>query len=99
VLAHDDDALAAIAPEAAPIYLLVERLPSGIAVTRLDEAEWRFAKALCDGAPLEAALAGAGGLDAPALLAGHLAAGRLVGFTLARIEDAATVGAAGGMAR
>jgi hypothetical protein len=79
--------------------LLVERLSSGIAVTRLDEAEWRFAKALCDGEPLEAALADASGLDAPALLAGHLAEGRFVGFTLARVEDAAIAGATGGMAR
>jgi hypothetical protein len=83
VLARDDAALAALAIEAQDIYLLVQRFAAGVEVIRLDAAEWRFLAALCAGEPLQAALDGATGLDASALLAAHLAADRFVGFTLA----------------
>jgi hypothetical protein len=83
VLDGDDAALAALDLHPAPIHLMVQRRLTGVEVTRLDESEWQFAAALCAGRPLEAALAGATGIDATALIASHLAAERFVGFTLA----------------
>jgi hypothetical protein len=90
VLDRDDTALAALDLNASPIHLLVQRLPGGVDVIRLDESEWRFAAALCAGQPLHAALDKATGIDATALLARHLAAERFVGFTLAGEDEAST---------
>jgi hypothetical protein len=83
VLDGDDAALAALDLHPTPIHLLVQRCSNGIEVNRLDESEWRFAVALCTGQTLQAALDEATVIDATALIAGHLAAGRFVGFTLA----------------
>jgi hypothetical protein len=83
VLGSDDVALAALDLDGPPIHLLVERLPTGVEVMRLEEAGWRLAVALCAGQPLQAALDQAADVDAAAALAGHLAAGRFVAFTLA----------------
>jgi hypothetical protein len=82
VLDCDDAALAALNLHPAPVRLLVQRLPTGVEIIRLDESEWRFAAALCAGQPLQTALDEATGIDAAALLARHLAAERFVGFTL-----------------
>jgi hypothetical protein len=82
VLARDDGALAALALDRRAVHLLVQRLPAGVEVTRLDEAHWRFLAALCAGEPLQDALDKTRGVDALALLAAHLAADRFVGFTL-----------------
>jgi hypothetical protein len=87
----DDAALAALDLDGRPIYLLVQRRPSGVEVMRLDEAEWRFAAALCTGQPLETALDAATGIDAGAALASHLAAGRFVGFSLTSAHEPAAV--------
>jgi hypothetical protein len=83
VLAQDDAALATIDLTAGPAWLLVERLAAGVGVTRVDEQAWRFAAALFARRSLGAALDAANGIDAPALLAEHIAAGRFVGFDLA----------------
>jgi hypothetical protein len=83
VLSRDDAALAAVDVDAGPAHLMVERLASGVEVSRLDAAEWRFAAALCDGRAIEAALGEAPEGRAEVLLAGHLAAGRFVDFRLA----------------
>lgn len=83
VLAEDDAALAAADLAAGPVWLMVQRLASGVDVTRIDERAWRFAAALCAGEPLGAALSAAAGTDAAALLAEHLVAGRFIGFSLA----------------
>jgi hypothetical protein len=83
VLGGDDAALAALDLDGPPIHLLVQRLPTGVEVMRLDEREWRFAAALCAGQPLQMALDDATGIDAGASLANHLAAERFVAFTLA----------------
>jgi hypothetical protein len=83
VLGGDDAALAALDLDGPPICLLVQRLPAGVEVMRLDEAAWRFAAALCAGQPLLAALDDASDVDAGAMLANHLAAGRFIAFTLA----------------
>jgi hypothetical protein len=90
VLDADDAALAAVDLGEGPVHLLIERSDNGIEVSRLDERAWNFAALLCDGCPLETALAtfGAGGADV--LLAGHLTAGRFVDFRLAAPADAAT---------
>jgi Putative DNA-binding domain len=89
VLSRDDDALAAVDVDAGPAHLIIERLGTGVEVLRLDAAEWHFAAALCDGRPIEAALADAPEGRAEVLLAGHLAAGRLVDFHLAPAQYAA----------
>jgi len=82
VLAEDDQAMAAIDLDAGPVRLLVERLATGVEVTRLEEPAWRFAAALCASRPLQTAIGAAPEVDAAALLAEHLAAGRLIGFEL-----------------
>jgi hypothetical protein len=83
VLARDDAAMAAIDLDAGPVRFLVERCDTAVAVTSLAEPEWRFAAALFASRPLDAAIAAAPESDAASLLAGHLAAGRLIGFALA----------------
>ena len=83
VLAQDDEALAAIELAAGPVWLMVQRRPTGIDVTRIDERAWRFAAQLCVGEPLGAALDAVADADAPAQLAGHIAAGRFIEFRLA----------------
>jgi hypothetical protein len=82
VLDRDDAALATVDLDAGPVRLLVERGTAGIEVSRLDEAAWCFATALFDGWSIEEALAGTPGTSADAMLAEHLAAGRLVDFRL-----------------
>jgi hypothetical protein len=81
VLDRDAAALATLDLQSAPMQLLVQRLPGGVEVMRLDQAEWQFAAALCAGQPLQAALDAVPGLDATAQIARHLAAGRFVGFS------------------
>ena len=81
VLEKDGAALSAIYPSAGPVWLLAERLPTGVEVRRMSESAWRFTSALCDGKALAAALDEAPDLDAPALLAEHLAVGRFIDFS------------------
>ena len=54
---------------------------------RVDQASWRFAAALCAGAPLGAALAAHPDCDATPVLADFLARGRFIDFSLAPYED------------
>ena len=82
VLEEDDEALSAVDPGAGPVWLLVERRETGVEVRRMSEAAWRFAARLFAGLPLHAVLAELPEVDPPALLAEHLAAGRLVDFSL-----------------
>jgi hypothetical protein len=81
-LAQDDTALAAVDLNAGPVWLLVERLETGVEVTRLDEPAWCFSDALFASRPLQASIDAAPMIDAAAALASHLAAGRIVGFEL-----------------
>ena len=83
VLAQHDAALATIDPASGPVWLLVHRAESGVDVTRLSEAAWRFTEALFAGRPLHSALKEASSGDAQVLLAEHLAAGRLADFGFA----------------
>ena len=83
VLAQDDAALAAIDLASGPIGVLVHRPAGSVDVTRIDRRAWRFAAELLAGQPLGTALNVAESLDAAALLAEHIAAGRFIGFTLA----------------
>lgn len=82
VLRQDDAAMAAIDPSGPPVYLMVERVAEDVDVQRCECSEWGFAAALLEGQPLGAALANVAVRDAPALLAGHLSAGRCIGFHL-----------------
>ena len=82
VLAQDRAAMAAIDPAAGAVWLLVERRATGVEVARLTEPGWRFAAVLCASRPLQAAIDAAPEIEAASLLAGHLAAGRVVGFAL-----------------
>src|SRR5689334_10345462 len=52
VLAQDDAALAKIDLTAGPVWLIVQRLASGINVTRADQRSWRFAADLLAGRAL-----------------------------------------------
>jgi hypothetical protein len=96
-LAGDDAALAAIDLSDQPVHLLVERpvrnpgegASATVHVQRLGEAAWRLTSALCGGRSLAQALEEMAGADACAstVLAGHLAAGRFVAFTLNESGD------------
>ena len=89
VLEQDEAMLGAIDLSDAPIWLLIERLPTGIDVRRLSEPAWRFASALYAGQPLNEAVDLACGVDVAALLAEHLAAGRFIAFNLMQPAAAA----------
>jgi hypothetical protein len=93
VLSGDDVALAAVDLDAGLAHLLVERRATGVEVSRLDDATWRFAAGLCEGQPLAAVFAGATDARADALLAEHLSAGRFVEFRLAPPEDVTALNA------
>jgi hypothetical protein len=93
VLDGDDAALAAVDLDEGPVRLMVERRATGVEVSRLDDAAWRFAAALCDGRPLAAVIAGAADTRAYVLLAEHLAAGRFIDFRLAPPPDTTSVAA------
>jgi hypothetical protein len=82
VLAGDDGALGTLDIHAGPVFLLVERGPSGVEVTRLGAPEWNFLAALCAEKPVLSAIEAATQIDAATALAKHLADGRFVGFGL-----------------
>lgn len=82
VLDEDDTTLSAINPNAGPAWLLVQRLPAGIDVRRMNERAWQFTVALCSGMPLAAAFDVARDLETSALLADHLATGLFIDFKL-----------------
>jgi hypothetical protein len=82
VIAQDDAALGAIDLADAPVWLLVQRLATGIDVKRLSESAWRFTEALCEGRSLQAAVDVASDLDVSTLLAEHLTAERFIAFSL-----------------
>ena len=86
VLQRDEPAMAAIDLEEGPAFLLVERIADQVEVLRLDAGAWSFAEALFAGDCLAAALGKAPGVDAPALIARHLMAGRCVAFHVAPLE-------------
>jgi hypothetical protein len=82
VLATDEAALAAVQPASPRVHLLIERLGPDLSVRRLAAAEWSFARALCAGTPLAAALAAHAELDVQGQLALHLAERRLCAWHL-----------------
>jgi hypothetical protein len=82
VLSGDDAALAAVDLKAGPVWLLVERCATGVEVSRLDTATWRFAAALCEGRPLAKVFAECSEARHEVQLAEHLAAGRFTDFHL-----------------
>ncbi|MFM0420304.1 HvfC/BufC family peptide modification chaperone [Paraburkholderia aromaticivorans] len=82
VLERDDRAMEAVDLAEGPVWLLVHRTQSGIEVMRLGECEWRFTAMLFSGKSLSAALQDAPCDDAHAVLATHLARGRLAEVSL-----------------
>jgi len=90
VLSGEDSALAAIDLGAGEVWLLVQRLETGVDVTRISEVVWQFAKELFASRPLQAAIDAVPGIDAAATLASHLAAGRFIGFSLIDRDSAPT---------
>ncbi len=82
VLEQDDRALAAIDLSREAIWLLVQRSPAGVDISRIGEAAWRFSARLFAGWPLYVLIEEFPGLEIDALLGEHLAAGRLSGFSL-----------------
>jgi hypothetical protein len=98
VLAGDDAALAAVDLNSGPSCLLVERRATGVEVSRIDAAAWRFAHALCEGRPLVEVFAadsreqGEAECGHEIWLAEHLTAGRFIDFRLAPRDAAALTG-------
>ncbi len=82
VLGGDDAALAAVDLKTGPVCLLVERRATGVEVSRLDAAAWRFAVALCGGRSLADIFAEVAGTGGEVWLAEHLAASRFIDFRL-----------------
>ena len=87
VLEEEDSALAAVDLADGPVWLLVQRLPTGLDVRRLGESGWCFSRRLFDGLPLHAVLDEFAGLETDAWIAEHLATGRLASFSLADSTD------------
>lgn len=87
VLGNDDAALAAINLSSGPAWLIVQRGPSGVDITGMDEALWDFVNALCAGRPLGIVLAEHPVINAPAALADLLTHERFTGFRLAVCTD------------
>jgi hypothetical protein len=83
VLSGDDETLGAIDINTGPVHLLIERGTTGINVVRFNQSEWCFVATLCAGRPLQSVLGSSFDVDAPAVLAEHLAAGRFVSFEFA----------------
>lgn len=82
VLDGDDAALAGVDLKAGPVHLMVERRATGVEVSRLGAAAWRFAAALCEGRTLAEVFAETGDTGMESQLAEHLAAGRFIDFRL-----------------
>jgi hypothetical protein len=80
VLEQDDAALGAIDLGDAPVRLLIQRLPTGVDVRRLNEPAWRCTSALCAGQRLRQVVDLASAADISTLLAEHLAAGTFIEF-------------------
>ena len=80
VVESDDAALAELNLSDGPVHLQVQRLQNGVEVDRIDESAFRITAALMTGQPLGAALACDDASSAARVLAGHLAAGRFIGF-------------------
>lgn len=80
VLAHDDDALAALDVSARPCWLVVHRGPDGVMAERIDEAAYAVMQRLFAGEALDAIAADDAGLTGQ-VLAEQLAKGR---FTAVR---------------
>ena len=89
VLAQDDAAMAAIDLDASPVWLLIQRLETGVDVRRIAESAWQFLASLCAGRPLQDAVHAAPDVDVAILLAEHLAAGSFVGFQLIAHDNGA----------
>ena len=86
-LDENDAGLATIDLRDAPVWLLIERTSSRIDVKRLTEAAYRFTSALFDGQPIAEAVKLACDIDASAVLAEHLSAGRFVAFSTTGFDD------------
>jgi hypothetical protein len=82
VLDQDDAAMAAIDLGCGPACLLIERAGQSVLVQRLDAAAARFTQRLFAGEPLHAALETQAAETQRAVLADHLACGRMVDFEL-----------------
>lgn len=82
VLADDDAAMADVDLGAGSVRLLVQRLATGVDVTRISESAWHFMAALCAGRPLQDAIESVPEANAAIALAEHLAAGRFVAFEI-----------------
>ncbi|MFI4895378.1 MAG: putative DNA-binding domain-containing protein [Steroidobacterales bacterium] len=98
VLDGDDAAMAALDPNAGPVWLLIDRSAEGVEVRRMQPPAGVFTQRLCAGEPLQAALDAAAASAEPtggesmadalkAVLADHLASAR---FTRWRIGDQAS---------
>ncbi len=82
VLDQDDAALAAVELCSGPLCLLVERADQPVLIQRVAAPAARFTQRLFAGAPLHAALEPEAGQAQHAVLADHLARGRIVDFEL-----------------
>lgn len=87
VIDGDDAAMAAIDLDEGPVWLIVERGPDGVEVSRMDAAAWEFSKHLCTGHSIERAAAAVPEADAASVIAAHLAGGRFASFALAALPE------------
>ena len=81
VLLQDDAAMAAVDPASGPVHLLVERAEGRAVVVRMPRADWEWTCALAQGRAFGELLTPSTTGAVAAVLAQHLAAGRLVAFS------------------
>lgn len=82
VIDHNEAALAGLAPDPRPFWLIAHRQGTDVVFRRLTDDEARFTRALLAGQPFEQCLDAAHIATQVALLGEHLATGRFGGFTL-----------------
>lgn len=88
VLEQDESAMAAIHLQGDPVHLLIERVAGKPAVARMNASHWEWTSALSQGRAFGNLLASGTADEVAAVLAQHLAAGRLVAFHTDACEGA-----------
>lgn len=87
IIENNDSALAQVDIDSGPVWLMIERRHSGVAVERMERTSWHLTRELLAGATIESIAGPLGELNLAAEIAAHLAAARIVAFSSAQKDD------------